>query len=91
MTIAAITGTYVLHEHTFSCQDGKWPISVEVLLALVLYNRRQLMAGKKNTDATQNLPPEHPTQVGPGGTKLGLPTRVEVFSALAKVARKKPR
>jgi hypothetical protein len=24
----AITGTYVLHEHTFSCQAGKWPFSV---------------------------------------------------------------
>jgi hypothetical protein len=48
-----------------------------------------LMAGKKDTDATQNLPPEEPTQVGPGGTKLGLPTRQEMMDALAKVARPK--
>jgi hypothetical protein len=49
------------------------------------------MAGKKQTDATGNLPPDHPTQVGPGGTKLGLPTREQVTSDLAKVARgKKP-
>ena len=27
------------------------------------------MSGKKQTDATQNLPPDHPTQEGPGGTK----------------------
>jgi hypothetical protein len=47
------------------------------------------MAGKKNTDATKNLPPDHPTQVGPGGTKLGLPTRREVLDALTKVARPK--
>ncbi len=47
------------------------------------------MAGKKDTDATKNLPPEHPTQVGPGGTKLGLPTRDEVFAALRKVTRPK--
>lgn len=46
-----------------------------------------LMAGKKSTDGTQNLPPDHPTQVGPGGTKLGLPKRSEVMAALRKVAR----
>jgi hypothetical protein len=46
------------------------------------------MTGKKETDATHNLPPDHPTQVGPGGTKLGLPTRREVLDALMKVARK---
>jgi hypothetical protein len=46
------------------------------------------MAGKKDTDATQNLPPDHPTQTGPGGTKLGLPTRAEVMAALRKVAKK---
>jgi hypothetical protein len=49
------------------------------------------MAGKKQTDATQNLPPGEPTQVLAEGTKTGLPTRREVFSALAKVGRKKPR
>jgi hypothetical protein len=47
------------------------------------------MAGKKNTDATQNLPPDHPTQVGPGGTKLGLPTRREVMSLLDRLSGKK--
>ena len=46
------------------------------------------MSGKKDTDATQNLPADHPTQVGPGGTKLGLPTRGEVLKALRKVAKK---
>lgn len=46
------------------------------------------MAGKKDTDATKNLPAEHPTQVGPGGTKLGLPTPKEVMTALTKVAKK---
>jgi hypothetical protein len=46
------------------------------------------MSGKKDTDATQNLPPDHPTQVGPGGTKLGLPTREEVSAALRKVLKK---
>jgi len=46
------------------------------------------MSGKKSTDATKNLPPDEPTQVGPGGTKLGLPTRAEVTEALRKVAKK---
>jgi hypothetical protein len=46
------------------------------------------MSGKKSTDATKNLPPDEPTQVGPGGTKLGLPTRKEVDAALTKVAKK---
>lgn len=50
--------------------------------------RGRIMAGKKGTDATKKLPPEHPTQVGPGGTKLGLPTREEVMEALTKVAKK---
>jgi len=49
------------------------------------------MSGKKDMDATRNLPSDHPTQVLPGGTKTGLPTRREVMNALAKVARgKKP-
>lgn len=47
------------------------------------------MAGKKQTDATQNLPPGHPTQVGPGGTKLGLPKRSEVRKMLDLLSRKK--
>jgi hypothetical protein len=49
------------------------------------------MAGKKGTDATQNLPPDEPTQVGPGGTKLGLPKRKDVMDALRKVAGKPAR
>jgi hypothetical protein len=48
------------------------------------------MAGKKQTDATQNLHPGEPTQELPGGTKTGLPTRRQVFAALANVAKKKP-
>ena len=46
------------------------------------------MAGKKNSDATQNLPPDEPTQVLPKGTKTGLPKRRDVFAALEKIARK---
>jgi hypothetical protein len=46
------------------------------------------MAGKKDTDATKNLPPDEPTQIGPGGTKLGLPKRADVMAALRKVAKK---
>jgi hypothetical protein len=45
------------------------------------------MAGKKSTDATKNLPPDEPTQVGPGGTKLGLPKRKDVMADLVKVTR----
>ena len=48
------------------------------------------MSGKKDTDATQNLPSDHPTQVLPHGTKTGLPKRREVLDALTKIARKKP-
>lgn len=47
------------------------------------------MAGKKQTDATQNLPPDEPTQVLPKGTKTGLPTRRQMMDALAKAARPK--
>jgi hypothetical protein len=46
------------------------------------------MSGKKDDDATKNLPPDEPTQVLPGGTKTGLPKRKNVMAALAKVARK---
>jgi len=49
------------------------------------------MSGKKDTDATKNLRPDEPTQVLPGGTKTGLPTRRQVDDALAKIAHKKPR
>jgi hypothetical protein len=45
------------------------------------------MAGKKQTDATQALPPDEPTQVLPEGTKTGLPTRKRVMDDLAKVAK----
>lgn len=48
------------------------------------------MAGKKQTDATQNLREDDPVQVLPKGTKTGLPTRRQVFDALGKLA-KKPR
>jgi hypothetical protein len=47
------------------------------------------MAGKKQQDATQNLPPDEPTQELPEGTKTGLPTRRQVMDDLAKVAKKK--
>lgn len=46
------------------------------------------MAGKKQTDATQNLLPGEPTQVLPEGTVTGLPTRERIFAALAKVSKK---
>lgn len=46
------------------------------------------MAGKKDTDATKSLRPEDPTQVLPKGTTTGLPTREQVDSALAKIAKK---
>jgi hypothetical protein len=47
------------------------------------------MAGKKDTDATKNLPPEEPTQVLPKGTVTGLPKRSQVMADLAKIARGK--
>jgi hypothetical protein len=47
------------------------------------------VAGKKDTDATKNLPPDHPTQVGPGGTKLGLPKRRDVMDMLTRLSGKK--
>ena len=47
------------------------------------------MAGKKQTDATQNLPEGEPTQVLPKGTKTGLPTRREVFGLLDRLSGKK--
>jgi hypothetical protein len=48
------------------------------------------MAGKKQTDATQNLPSDEPTQELPRGTKTGLPKRSQVFRDLAAVVKKKP-
>jgi hypothetical protein len=46
------------------------------------------MAGKKDYDATKKLPEGEPTQELPGGTKVGLPKREDVFSALKKIAGK---
>ncbi len=46
------------------------------------------MAGKKDYDATKNLPEGEPTQTLPKGTKTGLPKRREVFAALEKIVRK---
>lgn len=47
------------------------------------------MAGKKDMDATKNLPEEEPTQELPKGTKTGLPKRRDVFRALEKIAKKR--
>ena len=47
------------------------------------------MAGKKDMDATKRLPPDEPTQVLPKGTNIGFPMRMQIDSALAKIARKK--
>jgi hypothetical protein len=47
-----------------------------------------MMTGKKNQDATKNLPPDEPTQVTPKGLKIGLPKKRDVMDALAKVAGK---
>ena len=46
------------------------------------------MAGKKDYDATKNLPGGEPTQTLPKGTKTGLPKRRSVFAALDKIAKK---
>ncbi len=45
------------------------------------------MAGKKNQDATQNLPSEAPTQVTDKGLRIGVPKRKDFFAALRKVAK----
>jgi hypothetical protein len=49
------------------------------------------MAGKKDLDATKNLPEGEPTQVTPKGQKIGLPKRREVFEALEKTIKKTPK
>jgi hypothetical protein len=49
------------------------------------------MTGKKDDDATKNLPEGEPTQTLAGGTKVGLPKREDVMAALRKVARKPPK
>jgi hypothetical protein len=46
------------------------------------------MAGKKDYDATKNLPEGEPTQTLPKGTKTGLPKRSQVMADLAKFMRK---
>lgn len=46
------------------------------------------MAGKKDYDATKNLPEDEPTQTLPKGTETGLPNRRDVFRALEKIAKK---
>jgi hypothetical protein len=46
------------------------------------------MAGKKDYDATKNLPPDEPTQELPKGTKTGLPKRRDVFRTLDKLVKK---
>lgn len=43
------------------------------------------MAGKKDMDATKQLPEGEPTQVTPAGLKIGLPRKGSVLSALKKV------
>jgi hypothetical protein len=48
-----------------------------------------VMAGKKQTDATQNLPPGEPTQVLPKGTKTGLPKRRDVMALIDRLSGKK--
>ena len=42
------------------------------------------MAGKKDLDATKNLPEGEPTQVTPKGQKIGLPKRRDVMAALPR-------
>jgi hypothetical protein len=49
------------------------------------------MAGKKDQDATKNLPEGEPTQTLPKGTETGLPKRKDVFRALDKIAKKPAR
>ena len=49
------------------------------------------MAGKKDYDATKNLPEGEPTQTLPKGTKTDLPTRRRVFAALDKIVKKPDR
>jgi hypothetical protein len=49
------------------------------------------MAGKKDMDATRELPEGEPTQVTEKGLKIGLPKRRDVLDALAKVAGKPKR
>ena len=50
--------------------------------------RGRIMTGKKNYDATKNLPAGEPTQVTEKGLKLGLPTVKQIEEALKKIAGK---
>ena len=45
------------------------------------------MAGKKDYDATKQLPEDEPTQITEKGLKLGLPTAKQIEDALKKVAK----
>jgi hypothetical protein len=45
------------------------------------------MTGKKDYDATKNLPPEEPTQTTDKGLKIGLPKRSTVMDALRRVSK----
>ena len=49
------------------------------------------MAGKKDYDATKQLPPEEPTQVTNKGLKIGLPKRSTVMDALRRVGKAEQR
>jgi hypothetical protein len=49
------------------------------------------MSGKKDYDATKNLPPDEPTQVTPKGLKIGLPKRETVADALRRLSGPKPK
>jgi len=45
------------------------------------------MTGKKDHDATKQLPPDEPTEVTEKGLKIGLPKRSTVMDALRRVAK----
>jgi hypothetical protein len=65
-----------------------WPLASGMVSAVHLGTVEGLMAGKKDYDATKNVPEGEPTQVLPKGTKTGLPKRKSVFAALDKIAKK---
>jgi hypothetical protein len=70
-----------------AANEAQWEGRLAGVVELPRYAGRT-MAGKKSYDATKKLPEGEPTQVLPGGTKVGLPTRESIFEALRKVARK---
>jgi hypothetical protein len=49
------------------------------------------MAGKKDYDATKNLPPDEPTQTTEKGLKIGVPMRGTLLDAIRKVSGPKPK